>query len=665
MTFLNSFMPLKARLGLILLGLTVLQACGGGGGGSDAEDQSNSSDIAGVQSFEILDPNPEASKKFPASGALILSNGNFVIREQYDATGEGDYRANVYLYDPSTQAVIATISDDNNGDNLGADDESNGIPGIVGLANGNFVIISSRDDVNGVVNAGSVMYINGQTGQQIGSTISGDHANDNLGSDGIVELSNGNFVIASDNDNTDTKTQAGSIILVDGQTGAVVGTPLRGNDDYDRLGAYIENRDAIAALPNGNFVVTNHNDDRTGLIIGGPYIDAGQVFLVNGSTGTKIGETFEGDNSEDWIGENGVEVLPNGNYVVASKRDDVSGLTNAGSVYLFDGNTGDIIGSPVVGDAANDQVGEKIMVPSSGHSNFVVASYRDDNGAIDQAGVVKLINGSTGAEIAEHKGQSTSDWLGVRGDALANGNFIIISGGYDVGMVANAGYIAVIDGTTGAILGTPISNTVSGNWLNPSWLNLSNGNSVLILWEDPGTATTRGGRVMLVDGSTGAELGTSFIGDQDYDSSGIKVTELSGGNFVVTTPGDDVDGRADAGSVRLVSGTTGLPIGSVLVGESAGNALGGGGVVNINDSYYALVSDEDDVSGQVDVGTVRIIDANTNEELVSERRIGGSAGDFSNWTLSVANDESYYIVAFPQYDKDGLVDSGLAYLIGL
>ena len=95
------------------------------------------------------------------------------------------------------------------------------------------MIASQVDDVSGVSNAGSVMIINGETGTQIGSTISGDDVNDLLGNSSVTSLGNGNFVIASVND----VGGAGSVMIINGVTGAQIGTSIIGDNTSDFLGS--------------------------------------------------------------------------------------------------------------------------------------------------------------------------------------------------------------------------------------------------------------------------------------------------------------------------------------------------------------------------------------------------------------------------------------------
>ncbi len=192
------------------------------------------------------------------------------------------------------------------------------------MANNNYVIVSSEDDVAGIANAGSVRLVSGSTGAQIGAAIVGDNPGDYSGSNGITALANNNFVIASRLDN-------------------------------------------VAGI-----------------------FSAGSVRLVNGSTAVQIGVMIVGDNFGDSIGISGITALANNNFVIASRFDDVAGLTDAGSIRLVDGNTGAQIGDVVVGSVKNDMQGVSITVPANENYYILALPNADNNGSVD-SGLVRLI----------------------------------------------------------------------------------------------------------------------------------------------------------------------------------------------------------------------------------------------------------------------------------
>jgi hypothetical protein len=90
-----------------------------------------------------------------------------------------------------------------------------------------------------------------------------------------------------------------------------------------------------------------------------------------------------------------VTVLPNGNFVVTDPGFSIPGFANIGAVYLYDGATLKII-STLTGSTPNDLVGNfGVTVLTNG--NFVVRSGFWNNGAATQAGAVTWGSATTGS----------------------------------------------------------------------------------------------------------------------------------------------------------------------------------------------------------------------------------------------------------------------------
>jgi len=92
-----------------------------------------------------------------------------------------------------------------------------------------------------------------------------------------------------------------------------------------------------------------------------------------------------------------VQVLGNGNVVVTNPNDDLGG-SNAGAVYLFDGQTGSLLGA-LVGSHSGDQVGLGGSLTALADGNYVVVSPFWANGSAGAAGAVTLVSGSTGLTL--------------------------------------------------------------------------------------------------------------------------------------------------------------------------------------------------------------------------------------------------------------------------
>ncbi|VAW54262.1 hypothetical protein MNBD_GAMMA06-1315 [hydrothermal vent metagenome] len=630
--------------------------------------------IRPLTSFELLDPTPGAGDLF-GDKIILLGNGNIVVTDPSDSSVAAKNGA-VHLYNPITQTLIASIYGDVADDQLGS-------TSITALANNNFVIASPLDNEGGIAGAGSVRLVDGTTGLQIGATLAGDDVGDLLGfagngSDSIFPLANNNFVIASAQDDEGGIVDAGSVRLVNGSTGAQIGATLAGDVADDQLGfvpsLFGFGRNGIITLANSNFVIVTPRDNEGGIT------EAGSVRLVDGSTGAQIGATLAGDAAFDQLGSSSVTALPNSNFVIASSRDN--GF--AGSVILVNGSTGAQI-TTLVGEAV-DQLG-LTSVTALANNNFVIASASDNEGGIAGAGSVRLVNGSTGSQIgATLAGDVAGDKLGfISGSfgrkgviALTNNNFVVASSDDNEGGIVEAGSVRLVNGSTGAQIGATLAGDVTGDQLGFSGLTaLANNNFVIASERDNEGGIAGAGSIRLVNGSTGAQIGTTLAGDITDDQLGSRsITALANNNFVIVSYLDDEGGIVDAGSIRLVDGSTGAQIGATLAGDVAGDQLGlsfsASNSFSLNSGFnsvtalvnnnFVFASQFDDEGGIVDAGSVRAVDGTTGLQIGGT--IAGSvANDVSGPHVIAPATGNFYIFSLKNADNNGVMDSGLVRLI--
>lgn len=620
---------------LLMLGIALILLACGGDSGSDSG--------TSITSFELLDPTPLAGELF-GTIVIILPNGNIIVTDPNDSSIAASSGA-VHLYNPFTQTLVASIYGDVANDRLGSN-------GITALTNNNYVIASAGDDVGGIVNAGSVRLMNGTTGMQIGNTIAGDIANDQLGVR-ITALANNNYVITSTLDNEGGITNASSVRLVDGTTGVQIGSTIAGDVTGDQLGSK-----SIIALANNNYVIVSPYDDEGGIV------DAGSVQLVNGITGAQIGGTIAGDVASDRLGFSGITPLANNNYVIASPNDDEGGIVDAGSVQLVNGTTGAQIGSTLAGDVASDWLGNK-SITALANNNYVIASEVDDEGGIVNAGSVRLVDGTTGAQIGSTlAGDVTDDRLGNNGiTALANNNYVIASPGDDEGGIANAGSVRLVNGTTGIQIGSTLAGDVTNDALGSSVTALGNNNYVAASYVDDVGVIIDAGSVRLMDGTTGVQIGSTIAGDVASDALGYSgITALANNNYVIASSVDNESGNTSAGSVRLVNGTTGVQIGSTIAGDVAFDKLGSNGVTALSNNNFVIASQYDQEGGIFSAGSVRLVDGTTGAQIGST-----IAGDAINDGLGLGSittlTNSNYFVVSPNDDEGGIFDAGSARMV--
>jgi len=177
------------------------------------------------------------------------------------------------------------------------------------LPNGNFVVT----DPDGPVSNVGVVYLYSPAGTLI-SSFTGSAANDHVGSGGISVLPSGNFVISSPDWANGAALNAGAVTWVNGTVGlsGVVSSSnsLVGSTAGDSVGS------SIYVLKNGKFVVASS------FWANGTVTLAGAVTWIDGSTGlsgpVSALNSSVGATQDDFVGEEGIVELTNGNYVVPS-----------------------------------------------------------------------------------------------------------------------------------------------------------------------------------------------------------------------------------------------------------------------------------------------------------------------------------------------------------
>ncbi|CAK0788624.1 unnamed protein product [Prorocentrum cordatum] len=135
--------------------------------------------------------------------------------------------------------------------------------------------------------------------------------------------------------------------------------------------------------------------------------------------------------------------------VVGAYRDDDQGQ-NSGSVHVFDGTTGERLLKLVASDgAADDFFGMAVAVSSDGARVVVGAYYDDDQGG--DSGSVYVFDGTTGERLLKLLASdgATYDYFGVAVAVSSDGARVVVGAYYDDDQGQNSGSVHVFDGTTG------------------------------------------------------------------------------------------------------------------------------------------------------------------------------------------------------------------------
>ncbi len=491
---------------------------------------------------------------------------------------------------------------------------------ITVLPNGNFVVADPFFDLGLTQNVGAVYLFDGGSGALI-SKLSGTTAEDRVGMQGITVLENGNYVVSSIYWSNAGAAEVGAATWGD-KTIGISGTvsadnSLIGSHALDRVG-----KDGIYGLSNGNYTVVSSLWDN------GSIQNAGAVTWGSGVSGVS-GEvspdnSLVGGTDGDQVGFNDVFPLANGNYVVSSPYWEDAGKVDVGAATWGNGLNG-VKGlvsktNSLVGGAPGDQ--QSTWIEELSNSNFVVINEKWDNGQAVDAGAVTWADGDvgiTGTVTVTNSlvGSNPDDQVGLGGIAiLNNGNYVVSSGLWDNGFIADAGASTWGDGTIGitgvvsstnSLVGGTDADMVSYFGARP----LSNGNYVVLsrFWDNG--SVHEAGAATWGNGITGIKglvtLENSLVGAQNNDAVSLgTVIPLSNGNYVVSSYVASINGVSQAGAVTWGNGATGVsgPISLLnsLVGSTTNDQVGSQGVYRLANGNYVVGTPYWNGNGAVDAG---------------------------------------------------------------
>jgi hypothetical protein len=505
-----------------------------------------------------------------------LRNGHYVV-SNFDWDNGAATDAGAATFGSGSTGVVGLISPANS--LVGTTANSWVGQFVYALSNGNYVVSSPEWRTDAAADLGAVTFGSGTSGVRgavsVANSLVGTSAGDAVGGgsvgafgrDGVVALTDGNYVVVSPTWNNGATVDAGAATFGSG-SGGISGAvspvnSLVGSTAQDRVGS-----GGVRALSNGSYVVRSVNWSN------GAAANAGAATFGPGTTGitglVAPANSLVGSATGDAVGSGGVFALSNGSYVVSSPAWDSGSANNAGAATFGSGSTG-VSGAvsqlnSLVGNAPGDAVSIGGITALS-NGNYVVLSRDWDNGAATNAGAATFGSGTTGVSglvspANSLAGTAAGDAVSAGGVvALINGNYVVSSPDWDSGAATNAGAATFAPGSTG------ISGTVSPT------------NSLI--------------------GSTAQDR---------VGSSGIAA--LTSGSYVVGSPGWDNGATANVGAATFGSATNGISgmisAANSLVGTRADDSVSGNGVVAIDNGNYVVKSFRWDNGAAIDGGAVTL-----------------------------------------------------------
>ena len=273
-----------------------------------------------------------------------------------------------------------------------------------------------------------------------------------------------------------------------------------------------------------------------------------------------------------------------------------SGGVSAGSttVYERSGSGWTVIGSPIVGDNANDLSGIEVSISDDGNTIAIgvpTAMFNQDG-----RGSVKVFeyNGGTWSETADITSDSDESRLGKMVELSGDGNVMAVS--------------ALKDDSNGDAAGhVQLYQKVNGAWI---------------------------------------PMGPEIVGDADGDRFGSKVALSNDGHTLAVTALENDAGGNNAGQVRVYRYQSGAwtAVGNDILGANDDDQLGRSVALSGDGQILAVSSTDYDDGADADVGQVSIYKNINDIWVLSGSQTGSAAGDEFGRSLALSDDGSRLIV---------------------
>lgn len=407
-----------------------------------------------------------ASDIIGIGGIVALTNGNYVVSSFAWHRG-AVASAGAVTWGNGATGTVGTVSAANSLVGAFPNDDV-GLFDVEPLPNGNYVVASPIWDNGGAVDAGAVTLRNGSAALgPIGGDVTvvnslvGTKTGDNVGISGITALSNGNYVVASQNWQTAANVNVGAATWGSGTAG-VQGAVSSANSLVGSADGDYVSSGQVHALANGNYVVGspewNGVATKAGAVTWGNGSDAGPRTVGPVTTANSL----VGDAAGDAVGSLGVLTLTNGNYVVLSSSWHAGrGAATFGLGAVPGGVHGTVSATnSLVGGAADDFVGDFRSIELT-NGNYVILSPQWNAPGLNDAGAATWGSGTVGVvglidATNSLTGTRASDRVGTDAVAMTDGTYVVISDSYtNATQTLRTGAVTLgkVDGTRGPITG--------------------------------------------------------------------------------------------------------------------------------------------------------------------------------------------------------------------
>lgn len=587
--------------------------------------------------------------------AVALSGSRIVVGACQDGAGADIGRGYVYdLASATPGSPVLTLDD-----GTPLTNEQFGFS--VAISGDRVVVSSPRDDTWGTDSGVAYAYdLSSPTPEVPMATLrDSSPATDDLF--GMSLSLSGNHVVVGAHLDDDGAGNSGSAYVFDLSSG----TPETATVSIDNPGPATNDEFGRAVSLAGSRLLVGANGDNTGAD------NAGSAYLFELSSGTPEVPLISINNPSPSANEGfGSAVAVSGQMVVIGSSRDDKGAGNAGSVSVFDLNSGDpqqpllLIDNPA--PTINDYFGTSVAASGS---MVAVGAIQDDTGA-SNAGTVYVYNISSSFPgnplfAINNPSPQTQDEFGaslaVSGDLLVVGASRNNSGGDDSGSVYVFNLSSPTPGVPVQVIDNP--DPAIGDWFGHS-VAIS-GNRLLVgAPRDDGGATNAGCAYVFDLGSPTPSVPVTVLANPApalNDEFGFSVA-VSGPNAVIGSRTDD-NVAVDAGDVMvydLSSGTPGSPVAG-LTRPDPNEEDCFGASVSISGTRIVVGAPGADLAAD-EGGAAYVYELNSATSTVPADILESGMEEAAGWLgAAVAVDGTNVMVTAPQQDGN-THNRGAAYL---
>ena len=616
----------------------------------------------------LLNPTPAQLDYF---GQAVATDGDHIVVGAYLDDTFGLDAGAAYVFDPHNGDIIHTLSPPNPG--------SSDYFGFSVAIDDNTIAVGARRADIAATDDGAVYLFDVETGdflREIANptpegfdsfgrsvAISGDVLvvgadGDNTGAPGagaayLFAASSGELLHTLENPTPAFVDLFGYSVAIAGD-GVVVGAIRADEGAPDSGGAY------LFSASSGELLATLTDPTPGDLDVFGAAVAAGNDVVVVGAywddaSGNDAGAAYVFENGSDRL----LHSLPNPtlgsfNYfgyavaveanllVVGAPFEDVDNLTDAGEVYLFDAEAGELLAViPNPQPNRSDSFGLSVAISGS---LIVVGAYRADDGAVD-SGVAYVFDATTGELVSTLRNPTPGrqDYFGF---SVAIANEQVLVGAYrDDSDASDTGAAYLFDAETGSLLAT-LSNPAPDDF-DFFGYSVAMSNEALVVGahqEDVGAFNA--GAVYVFD-----RLDPTVFrridnpAPQASDQFGLSVA-IWGTTLAVGAPRKDL-GDLDAGGVYLFHALTGQLRHTITdtAPDFGGNF---GGAISLSHNLLAVGAHRREFPRVNGGGSVDLFDATSGVLLRQLENPRPAVNDFFGW--SVATGSNLTVVGTPLVD---------------